>query len=357
MKIFFVHAIGKSKFGGGEKWVLSAAKGLQDRGHSVYLGCRPRSVLQARAEERGIPVRPLNIISNISPYNIMKLALFLRNENIDVVLSKNRDFMVAGLAAYFAGTPAVIARHGLPMRRHIFKHKLLLNRFADGIIVNAKSTKDLYVKKGWFSEDFITVIYNGIDLDVTCDPMPFEKMYPGKKIILSIGRLSHQKGFTYLVDAAAMLKNERDDFLIIVLGEGKLRESLLHRARSAGVENLIQFPGFVKSVGPYIRGCDFFVLPSLYEGLSNAALEAMACGKPAILSNIPGTEEIITSGVNGMLVPPGDPAALAKGMSELLSDENKRSQYGKLSCRHVREYFTIEGMVKNLEQYFERALR
>jgi glycosyltransferase involved in cell wall biosynthesis len=278
MKILFVHAIGKSKFGGGEKWVLSAAKGLQERGHTVYLGCRPYSVLQARAEERGISVRPLNIISNISPYNIMKLALFLRNEKIDVVVSKNRDFSVAGVAAYFAGTPVVIARHGLPLRRNIKKNKFLLSRFAHGIIVNAQSTKDLYIKKGWFSGDFITVIYNGIDLDITCDPMPFETMYPGKKIILSIGRLSPQKGFTYLVDAAAILKNERDDFLIIVLGEGKLRHSLLQRARSAGVEKLIQFPGFVKSVGPYIRGCDFFVLPSLYEGLSNAALEAMACG-------------------------------------------------------------------------------
>lgn len=357
MKIFFVHAIGKSKFGGGEKWVLSAAKGLQERGHTVYLGCRPRSVLQARAEERGIPVRPLNIISNISPYNIMKLALFLRNESIDVVLSKNRDFMVAGLAAYFAGTPVVIARHGLPLRRNIIKNKFLLSRFAHGIIVNAKSTKDLYIKKGWFSENFITVIYNGIDLDITCDPMPFETMYPGKKIILSIGRLSHQKGFTYLVDAAAMLKNERDDFLIIVLGEGKLRESLLHRTRSVGVEKVIQFPGFVKSVGPYIRGCDFFVLPSLYEGLSNAALEAMACGKPAILSQIPGTDEILTPGVNGIIVPPGDPAALSKSMSELLTDENKRLRYGELACRHVRGKFTVEGMVNNLEQYFERALR
>lgn len=357
MKILFIHAIGKTKFGGGEKWVLSAAKGLRERGHTVYLGCRPRSVLQRRAEERGIPVRRFNIISDISVYNIIKLALFLQNEKIDVVVSKNREFAVAGIAAHFAGTPVVVARHGLPLSRKITKHKFFLNKFADGIIVNAQSTKDMYVEKGWFPEDFVAVIYNGVDLDIACDSISFETMYPGKKIIVSAGRLSHQKGFTYLIDAAAILKAKRDDFMILVLGEGKLRESLLHRARSAGVENFIQFPGFVKSIGPYLKGCDLFVLPSLYEGLSNAAVEAMACGKPAILSDVNGSREIVTSGVNGILVPPRDPGALANGINELVSDQSRRSIYGKNAGASVRERFSLEGMVNKLEKYFEEKLK
>ncbi len=337
--------------------MLSAAKGLQERGHTVYLGCRSRSVLQVRAEERGIPVRSFNIISNISVYNIIKLALFLRNAKIDIVVSKNRDFAVAGIAAYFAGTPVVIARHGLPLRRKISKHKFLLNKFADGIIVNAQSTKDMYVEKGWFPEDFVAVIYNGVDLDITCDSISFETMYPGKKIIVSAGRLSQQKGFSYLIDAAAILKNKRDDFLIIVLGEGKLRESLLQRARSAGVEKFIQFPGFVKSVGPYIKGCDLFVLPSLYEGLSNAAIEAMAYGKPAILSDVNGSREIVTPGVNGIIVPPRDSNTLANGMNELLSDQTLRALYGKNAREHVSERFSIERMMKKLEEYFGEKLK
>lgn len=356
MKILLINAIGKTKFGGGEKWVISAAKALQDRGHTVYLGCRPRSIVEARAKERGIPVRHFNILSDISPYNIIKMALFLRNEKIDVVLSKNREFGVTGIAGYFAGTPVVVARHGLPLKRKISKHRYLLTKFADGIIVNAHSTKELYVGRDWFPDEFVTVIYNGIDLDTTCDPISFETMYPGKKIIVSVGRLSGQKGYSYLIDAAAILKDKRDDFMIIVLGEGKLRESLMQQARSAGVEKYIQFPGFVRSVGPYLKGCDIFVLPSLFEGLSNAAIEAMACGKPVVLSDINGSREIVTHGVHGLIVPPRDTESLAKAMNEMLSDESRREIYGRNACDHVREKFSVEVMVRRLEEYFEQKL-
>jgi len=357
MKILLLNSIGRNKFGGGEKWVISAAKGLQDAGHTVYLGCRSNSMLESRARERGIAVRNFNVLSDFSPYNIIKLTQLLKTENIDVVLSKNREFGIAGIAGYFANTPLVVARHGLPLRRKISKHKFLLNKFADGIIVNAASTKEMYVENGWFPEDFVKIIYNGIDLNTSCDPMPFETMYPGKKIIVSTGRLSAQKGFSYLIDAAAILKQKRDDVMIIVLGEGKLRESLMQRARTSGVDKMIQFPGFVKAVGPYLKGCDLFTLPSLYEGLSNAAIEAMAFGKPAILSDVNGAREIVTDGVNGVIVPPRDADSLANAMHDLLSDEEKRVTYGKKASSYVQEVFSIDKMVRKLEAYFEKKLK
>ncbi len=357
MKILFVHAIGKSAFGGGEKWVLSALKGLQRAGHTVYLGCRPGSILQMRAESAGIPVRRFNIISDVSIYNSLKIARFLRTADIDVVLSKNRDFGVTGLAARIAGTPVVVARHGLPLRHSIMKHRYLLNKFAHGIIVNARSTKDLYVENGWFPEDFITVIYNGVEIDAASDPVSFEEMYPGKKVVVSAGRLSKQKGYSYLIEAAAILKKKRSDFVVLILGEGKLRESLSQQARDSGVSSVIQFPGFVRNVGPYLKGCDFFVLPSLFEGLSNAAIEAMACGKPAVLTDVSGSKEIVTDGENGLIVPPRDPVSLADAMNELLSDEAKLKTYGQNAERHARKNFSIETMVKDLEEYFEQKLK
>ncbi len=283
MKIFLLNSIGRNKFGGGEKWGISAAKGLQDAGHTVYLGCRSNSILATRARECGISVRYFNVLSDFSPYNILKLTHFFKKEKIDVVLSKNREFGVAGTAGYLADTPLVVARHGLPLRRKISKHKFLLKIFADGIIVNAASTKELYVKNKWFPEEFITVIYNGVDLDTTCDPMPFETMYPGKKIIVSVGRLSAQKGFSYLIDAAAILKHKRDDFIIIVLGDGKLRESLMQRAKSVGVDKMIQFSGFVKSVGPYLKGCDIFTLPRYMKDYQMRRLKQWHLAGPLFL--------------------------------------------------------------------------
>lgn len=357
MRILFVHAIGKNKFGGGEKWVLTAAQGLQGRGHTVYLGCRPRSVLAARAEESGIEVCQFNILSDLSLFNMIKMSRFLKREKIDVVVSKNRDFFVSAIAARMARTPAVIARHGLPLRKNILKHVYVLNKFAHGIIVNAQATKNLYVRKKWFPPDFIRVIYNGVEVNTGCEAMPFSTMYPEKKIVLSIGRLSMQKGYTYLIDATAQLRKKRDDFTVIVLGEGKLRKSLVEQARAMGVSKAIQFPGFVRNVCPYLKGCDLFVLPSLYEGLSNAALEAMMFCKPVILTDVNGSREIVEHGKSGMIVPAKNPTALAVAMDTLLSDDSLRKQYGNESLRFVRQHFTQDAMVDNLERFLHETLR
>jgi len=357
MNILFIHAIAKSKFGGGEKWVLTAAKGLQDRGHRVFLGCRLRSVLSERAKEISIPVEPFNIISDVSIYNIIKITRFLCREKIDVIVSKNRDFGVGGTAGWLAGTPVVLVRHGLPLRKNIAKHRFLINRLADGIIVNASMTKEMYVRNNWFDSKFIHVIYNGIEPEHDCDQMPFETMYPGKKIILSVGRLEKQKGFSYLIGASKILKEQRTDFLIVVLGEGKLRETLKKQAETLGVGDCIQLPGFVKNVGPYMKGCDVFVLPSLFEGLSNAAIEAMSFGKPAVLSDVNGSREIVTPGENGFIVPPKDEVALAQAILDLLDDERRRTVFGNCARVHVYERFSIEGMVNKLEKLFREMLQ
>lgn len=356
MNILFIHAIGRTKFGGGEKWVLTAAKGLQERGHTVFLGCRPRSVLGDRAAEMGVPVEHFNIISDVSPYNIMKITQFLRREKIDVIVSKNRDFGVAGTAGWLAGTPVVLVRHGLPLRKNIVKHRFLINNLADGIIVNAAMTKELYVDKNWFDKNFTHVIYNGIEPEHDCDPISFDTMHPGKLIILSVGRLVKQKGFQYLISAAKILKEQRDDFLIVILGEGKMRETLKIQAEELGVSDCIQLPGFVRNVGPYMKGCDIFVLPSLYEGLSNAAIEAMSYAKPAVLSEINGSREIVTPGENGYIVPPKDDTALARALLDLLDSEERRAVFGNCARVHVNERFSIEGMVDKLEKLFQEKL-
>jgi glycosyltransferase involved in cell wall biosynthesis len=357
MKILFIHAIGKTKFGGGEKWVLTAAKGLRNKGHEAILGCRPRSVLSERAKELGIPVVHFNIVSDVSVYNVMKISQFLRREKIDVLVSKNRDFGVAGTAGWLAGTPVVLVRHGLPLRKNILKHRFLINKLADGIIVNANMTKELYVAKNWFDNNFIHVIYNGIGSDHECDPIPFGTMYPGKKIVLSVGRLVKQKGYSYLVRAAKLLRERRDDFLIMVLGEGNMRETLKNQADELGVSDCIQLPGFVKNVGPYMKGCDIFVLPSLYEGLSNAAIEAMSFGKPAVLSEVNGSREIVTPGENGYIVPLKDDTALAGAIFDLLDNDERRKVFGNCARVHVHERFGVGNMIHKLERLFQEKLQ
>jgi len=349
MNILFVHAIGKTKFGGGEKWVVMAACGLRDKGHHVWVGGRPGSLLLQKAEAFGINTIALNVISDISPYHVWKIAHIIRKKKIDAVISRERELCVSGLAARIAGRPVVLARHGLPLRSSIGKHVWLLNRFADGIITNARSTKETYEARGFFPEGFTRLIYNGIATPGNSTSNPFVETFPGKQIILSIGRLAAQKGFCYLIEAMALLRDSHPDAQLVVLGEGKMRHKLERHARKLGVSDRVLLHGFVPDVSPFLHGCDIFVLPSLYEGMPNAAMEAMVHGKPAILTRVDGAEELIPNEDIGTLIPPKDPKAIAAAIGKYIQNEHLRNTTGENARKHVLQHFARQRMIDELD--------
>ena len=353
MRILFIHSIGKKKFGGGEKWLITAAAGLRDNGHEVFVGGRPGSRLLRAASAEGIDTVTFNILSDLSIYYMFRIASFIRTHKIDVVITRGRELAIAGVAAGMGGNPLVLVRHGLPLRSGFRKHIFLLNRLADGIIANTKTIKDLYEQKGWVDRDFTRVIYNGAVTETNFTPYDYSSRFPGKKVILTIGRLARQKGYYYLIDAIAILRESRDDFAVFVLGEGKMYGKLVSYAREKGISDLIHFEGFVENVAPYLMGCDLFVLPSLYEGMSNAAMEAMACGKPVVLTNVDGAGELITDDSKGMLIPPRDPDAIANAVIRLLDDNELRERIGEEARKHIASNFTVSAMIENIQTYIE----
>lgn len=355
--ILFVHSIGKKKFGGGEKWLIQAAAGLLARGHEVYVGSRPGSRLMQIAQEREIPCVSLNIVSDISPYHMLALASLIKQKNIQVVITRQRDLTVTGIAARMASNPLVIVRHGLPLRRRIRKHTFLLRKLADGIITNTQSIKAHYEDKNWVKKDFTQVIYNGVCIDHQAKAHAYASVFPDKKIILSIGRLATQKGYSYLIDAIVLLKKrQHSQLLFFILGEGKLHQQLESYAINQGVRDMIHFEGFSYQVAPYINGCDIFILPSLYEGMPNAAIEAMACEKPCIITDVNGARELIPDETKGLLIPPAQPSAIADAIEDLLGNPEKAQAMGQLAAKHIAQHFQLNTMVTELESYLCAAL-
>ncbi len=374
LNILFVHAIGKSKFGGGEKWVLSAATGLRNEGFNVTVGGRPGSLLLKRAAGEGLETLPFNIISDISIFHSFRIASFIRKHNIDVVITRDRDLGVIGLAVRLAVSrlfpfpgsgnsggkqdkPLVFVRHGLALRKSFKKHSFLMKRFADGLITNTSTIKDLYVSKGVAGKDFIKVIHNGTTPDEESPAFDFGKKYPGKRIILSAGRLAGQKGFFHLVDAAALLAKEYKNIMFLVFGKGRLLARLKRYAQSKGVSDIVIFEGFVEETAPYLKGCDLFVLPSLYEGMPNAAMEAMGYAKPVVLTRVDGAEELVAPGGDGLLVPPADPLALAEAIKLLLEDKRLCERLGEQARKKILTNFTREKMISSLREYIEAGMK
>jgi len=146
-----------------------------------------------------------------------------------------------------------------------------------------------------------------------------------------VGRLNEIKNLGTLVDGFSIayeaLKRVCNPKLILV-GDGVQRKILLNKSRELHIEDSVLFPGDVADVRPYLQQSDVFVLPSWTEGLSNALLEAMACGLPVIVSNVGGNKEVITHKENGLLFNPGDPKNLANLMVEIVSNIELRQKIG-----------------------------
>ncbi|ASQ89853.1 glycosyl transferase [Prosthecochloris sp. GSB1] len=357
MKILFINSIGREKFGGGEKWMVSAAKGLLDRGHDVTLASRKDSRILGYAAGKGVPVVAVEIHSDISPLKTLRIASYLKKEGVDIlVCNLNKDVRVAGLAGRIAATPVVLARHGMLLCGKKWKHRLTLTRLTDGIITNSKTIRDAYEAYGWFEPEFVRVIHNGIVVPPRIEARDFSSRFPGMKIIYSAGRLAEQKGFNYLVEAAEILREKRNDLIFVVSGEGKLETELKAQVREAGLENRFIFEGFAPDIYPMLAGCDLFVLASLFEGMPNVVMEAMAAGKPVVATDVNGARELMDEGRTGIIVPPRDPKAMAEAIESIIDNPEKKASFGKEGKKRVAAEFTMNAMLDRLERHFEEKL-
>ena len=357
MNILFLNSIGAQKWGGGEKWMVEAARGLRDRGHVVAVASKRNSLLLERASAADVPTVVFQIRGDLGPVNTLRIARFLRRNQIDcLICNLNKDVRVGALAARLVHTPVVLARHGMKLVGKRRKHQYTL-RLVDGIITNSNSIRDEYASYGWFPRDFVKVIYNGMSVPALPIESPVRQQLgipEGTKVVLSAGRLAWQKGFDLLIDAARYAAQEgRDDVLFLIAGKGKLMDKLRRQVADAHLERRVYFLGFVEDLKPYLAACDLFVLPSRFEGMPNAVMEAMAVARPVVATRVNGTGELVTDGQVGYLVDPGDSPSLWNRMRYLLDHPHLAQQMGRAGRKRVQEHFSYEGMIDHLEAFLQ----
>jgi glycosyltransferase involved in cell wall biosynthesis len=177
-----------------------------------------------------------------------------------------------------------------------------------------------------------------------------ELALPASPVVLYVGRLSHVKRVETVVEALVGAPGA----MLVVVGDGPERPALERRARGGGLEERVRFVGFSDRVPDYLRAADVFVLPSRAEGMSNALLEAMACGLACAATPVSGSKELLSDG-RGVLVEEGDVDAWARTLAELSRNEALRARLGVAASRHVRANFSIERQADRLAEAY-RAL-
>lgn len=146
--------------------------------------------------------------------------------------------------------------------------------------------------------------------------------------IVAVGRLTPQKGFDILLTAFAQIADEFESWKLVILGEGPDRGVLAELAQVLAIADRVALPGWLSEPGEVLMRASLFIMSSRYEGFPNALLEAMACGLSVISTNWAGSEELVTDGFDGLLVPVGSPAQLAAAMRRLISDGDMRDRMG-----------------------------
>ena len=161
-----------------------------------------------------------------------------------------------------------------------------------------------------------------------------------------VGRLSPQKGHEYLFEAAARLTPEIPELRLLVVGKGHLERRLRRLAGTLGIADRISFVGYHEDMATPYAAMDVFCMPSLFEGLPLALLEALICEKVAVAARAPGVTDVLVDGENGLLVDVADPASLAAGLLRVRRGDYDRDMPRRASAAARAEY--------DVERYLDR---
>jgi glycosyltransferase involved in cell wall biosynthesis len=232
-------------------------------------------------------------------------------------------------------------------------------RHADLVCANADAVRAVCIEEEGCHPDRVAVVRNGLDIprfDALAaqqeTPLPLR---PGDFAIAVVGNLWPVKGHTTLVEAAALLAGRAPHVKFLCVGEGVMRPVLERRLRELGIEDRVLLLGHRTDVPAILARANAFTLCSSNEGLSNAIMEAMAARLPAIATRVGGNAELLTDG-RGVLVPFGDPRALASAVERILADAQEARAMGRRARAFVEAELSLDRMQSDHEKLYCRAL-
>jgi len=327
-RICFVNSI--RSWGGAEVWVLETVTALRELGVQADIVAQPGSELHRRAGLAKIPVAAIPIRFDAAPWTLAKLVLhFRRTRTTAIWANLTKDLKAASGAGRLAGVPTILASResDFPLKNKMY-YRWYFNTLASGLLVNSEATRRTVLDSApWLRPDRVHLLYKGIDTDRFQAP----SAPVAGPVVGFVGQLIERKGLHDLMRAWTMIDGSArpDRPLLRLAGEGPLREEILAWRDTLVRPMDVELRGFVEDVETFHQGLNMLVMPSVTEGFGLAAAEAAACGVPVIASNTSSLPEIVRHEVTGLLVPLGDPAALAGAMRKLLDDPGLGRRLGR----------------------------
>jgi glycosyltransferase involved in cell wall biosynthesis len=365
-----LHCIDTTGPGGAETVFIDLATRLPADEYRPVVLIRGKGWVNDELHRRGI--RPL-ILESKGSFNwryLSSLSRLVRAERIDLIQSHLLGSNVyCSMAGLLTRKPVVATFHGTVDIGENERLKGIkfgsINRGASSIVAVSNSLRSDIISRTPLREDRTRVIYNGIDTTAfQCARSDRLRRQFGWNendfIIGSLGNIRSAKGYDILLQAAGRLRTRFPHMRFVIAGEGKrdgLHKKLLQLREDLGLQESMQFIGFIEDPGDFLSNLDLFLLSSISEGFSIATIQAMASGLPVIATRSGGPEEIITHGKNGWMVPAGSSQALAEGVEALAIDPDLCSRLAQAGREHAVNTFDIGKMLGAYSAVYDGLLR
>lgn len=369
--------------GGAQKAMLQLARGLRDRGHYVVVATMydkgdfiPKFEqryglkivnLQMKAAEGSLFAKLWAMVRGL--FGLFRL---MRRERIEVLQTFSHYSNILGpIVGWLARVPVRVSSQRMSLLNQP-RWLLRLDRLVtnSGLVHRMVSVSEMTRRftmevEGIRGEKIVT-IPNGIDLSAATSQLGEQGrarlreelgLGDGDHIVAVVARLHPQKGHRYLIEALPSILERVPNAVFLFAGDGPLREELEREVERAQVGHAVRMLGARNDVPDLLAISSLFVLPSLWEGMPNAVMEAMAAGLPVVATGVDGTPEVVVHGETGLLVPAKDPESLASAIVALLLDEEKRRAFGVAGRERISQFFSLQNYVDCHETLYKQLAR
>ena len=375
-----LHVITRLVVGGAQENTLLTVARLNPARYAVTLASGPTTGPEGSLEDRipsgsafervpGLLRTPHPVLD---PLALARLYGLMRRGRYQIVHTHTtKAGMLGRIAARMARVPVVFhTPHGHAFHDYLDRARAevlrrverWLARWTDQIVCLTAAERDDHVRLGVGPPERFEVIHSGVDVERFRDARPKVGakrrelgLPPTGPLVGCVARLVPVKGVHHLLEAVPRIRAAVPEATVVYVGDGPLRADLEHRAGALGVKETVVFLGLRRDVAEIMPLFDLVVLPSLNEGMGKAAVEAMAAGRPVVGSRISGIQDVIADGETGVLVPPGDPPALAAAVVRCLTDPGLVHSMGQRAQARV-ESFSVDAMMVKIERLYSRWL-
>jgi len=359
-----LHTEWSSGWGGQEMRIMAESVAFRTRGYRMLIAAQPGSQLLARAAEAGLSVIPLRIRKGVDLLAAAACLRIVLRHRVHLVHTHSApDAWACGIAARLARVPVVRSRHlSTRIGRNVFS-RFVYMKLADRVITSGQAIKDEMVRGNRMDGDRIVSIPAGIDVNrfVPAAERGAARralgLAEGDFVVGIVSVLRSWKGHPDLLEAVHHLAGIGVPVQLVIVGDGPLAENIRRRIADLGLQGRAQMTGHRADVPRLIAAMDCMALPSTAnEATSQALPQALAMKVPVVATSVGGLPEVVRDRDTGLLVPPGDPAALAEALAWIHRNPAQAAQMAERGYAHVHANFTLAGMIDRTEAVYRELL-